>query len=255
VTGDATVDASTVDTAFTYSGTELDALAGAVNYYSEIVRRFAPYLRGHVLEVGAGIGTFSRFILAQPSVVKLTAVEPAGNTIEFLRARIAEDPRARVIQGYLTGLAPRLDSPVDAFVAVNVLEHVEDDVAFLRAAYDVLQPGGALLLFVPALPKLFGTLDIAFGHHRRYSKSTLSERITAAGFENCSLRYVNGPGTLVWLLAGRVFRRETLDEHGARFYDRWIMPVITRVERNWEPPVGQSILLVARKPTRFREAE
>ncbi|MDQ3045523.1 MAG: class I SAM-dependent methyltransferase, partial [Chloroflexota bacterium] len=160
-------------------------------------------------------------------------------------------PRAWVIQGYLGSLAASLDSPFDAVVAVNVLEHVEDDTAFLRAAYDALLPGGALLLFVPALPNLFGTLDTAFGHHRRYSKSTLKDRITAAGFEDYSLRYVNGPGTLVWLLAGRVFRRKTLYEHGARFYDRWIMPVITRVERNWEPPVGQSILVVAHKPKSF----
>ena len=151
------VSPSADDAEFTYSGTELDALADAVNYYTEIVGRFAPCLRGHVVEVGAGIGTFSRFILALPTVVKLTAVEPAANIVDVLRARVGDDPRVEVVQGYLPDLVTSLESPVDAVVAVNVLEHVEDDAAFLHAAHDMLLPGGALLLFVPALPTLFGT--------------------------------------------------------------------------------------------------
>jgi SAM-dependent methyltransferase len=243
----AMVSPSADDAEFTYSGTELDALADAVNYYTEIVGRFAPCLRGHVVEVGAGIGTFSRFILALPAVIEMTALEPATNTVDILRANTGDDPRVRVVHGYLSDLAASLESPVDAVVAVNVLEHVEDDAAFLHAAHDMLLPGGALLLFVPALPTLFGTLDAAFGHFRRYSKTTLAERVSNAGFQDPSLRYVNGPGTLLWLVAGRVFRRQTLDERGVRFYDRWILPVITRVERRWEPPLGQSILLIARK--------
>lgn len=228
---------------FSYSGTELDALAGARNYYRAIIGHFRPHFGRKVLEVGAGIGTFARHVLDETSVEEMMLVEPADNTIPVLRERFAGDRRITVTQGYLEQVTPR--PSVDSLVAVNVLEHVENDVGFLRAAHDTLKPGGRVLLFTPALNQIFGTLDEAFGHFRRYTKSVLGERLRAAGFEDVRLRYTNFPGIASWFLAGRVLRKRTIEPRDVALYDRMVMPWVTAMERYWEPPLGQSIIAIA----------
>src|SRR5262245_10114549 len=155
-------------TVFSYSGTELTALAGAHNYYRWILRRFAPYLGRFLVEVGAGVGTFSRLLLDESRPRRLMLVEPADNLAPLLRSRFDGDSRVEVVHGYLEDVPP--DVVADAIVAVNVLEHVADERAFLDAAARALAPEGSLLLLVPAGPWLFGALDEEFGHFRRYTR-------------------------------------------------------------------------------------
>ena len=100
-------------------------------------------------------------------------IEPAENNIPALRARFADDSRVRIHHGYLEDIG---DSGVaETVIAVNVLEHVERDAEFLRAAHLTLTPGGSLLLLVPAVPRIYGSLDKAFDHYRRYTRSGLEQ--------------------------------------------------------------------------------
>lgn len=231
---------------FFYSGTELDSMVEARNYYDWLLRYFGPYLKGKVVEVGAGIGTFSRLILNSPEVRELIAVEPAENLFPILLQQIGADSRVCPLSGYLDDV-PEWGS-ANALLAVNVLEHVEHDRAFLCLAYRALLPGGVCLLFVPAVQSLYGSLDRAFGHFRRYGKKEIAAKLTAAGFQIDLVRYFNLPGVFAWFLAGRVLRKTSLRARDTRFYDRWMVPWISILERYWEPPTGQSLLAVARKP-------
>jgi SAM-dependent methyltransferase len=229
---------------FSYQGTELDALNDARNYYRAIVDEFAQYVGERAVEVGAGIGTFAEHLLSATQVSDLVLVEPADNNFPILERRFADNPRVQVVHGYIDDL--RVAS-ADSVVAVNVLEHINDDLAFLRTAYDVLVPGGTLLLFVPALGCLYGTLDAAFDHFRRYTKKSLRSATDEAGFLPVRLRYANLPGVATWFVAGKVFRRTTLRPRDVRLYDRCVVPWVTRIERTWEPPLGQSLVGVFRK--------
>ncbi|HEY0017556.1 MAG TPA: class I SAM-dependent methyltransferase [Longimicrobium sp.] len=230
---------------FTYSGEELDALAGAVNYYRWIVRRFAPFLGRRVVEVGAGIGTFAEHLLHAVPSAQLTLVEPAANNYPHLRARFAGRPEVRTVQGYLGDAgAP---GSADSVVAVNVMEHVRDDAAFLADAHRLLAPGGHALLFVPALPALFGTLDEAFEHFRRYTRPVLTSALRTAGFRPLRVHYTNLPGVAAWWLSGKVLRRRTVSARDARIYDRWVIPWVSALEGVWTPPLGQSLVAIARK--------
>lgn len=231
--------------AFTYAGDELDALAGARNYHAWIAERFAPWLGSRIVEAGAGIGSFAAHLRAAAPHAGLTLVEPAENNWPRLHARFAGDSRVRTVRGYLADAgAP---ASADTVVAVNVMEHVRDDDEFVRTAHRLLAPGGHLLLFVPALPALYGTLDEAFDHFRRYTRPQLRARIAGAGFTPLSIRYTNLPGVLAWWVSGRVLRRRTVTAADARLYDRWMIPWISRLERVWSPPLGQSLIAVARK--------
>jgi SAM-dependent methyltransferase len=235
-----------VTTGFTYAGTELDALAGARNYYAAIIDQFRPFFGRRVLEAGAGIGTFARHVLDAVAPETMMLIEPAGNNLPMLRARFLGDHRVGVRAGYLEDLAPV--PRVDSVVAVNVLEHIEDDRRFLRAAYAAIAPGGHVLLYVPALRQLYGSLDEAFQHVRRYTKAAVLERLRGAGFEPVRVRYTNLPGVISWFLAGRIFRRRTITARDVALYDRVVMPWVTAIERWWEPWVGQSIIAIARRP-------
>lgn len=232
-------------TEFSYSGTELDALTEARNYYSWLLHRFSPHLGRRVIEVGAGIGTFSEFLLRAEGVSELTLLEPAENTYPRLHERFLGNPRVRTLRGYLEDHAGDLSG--DSLVSVNVLEHVPDDEAFLRDAHRALVPGGKVLLFVPALGQIYGTLDEAFEHYRRYTRGMLASRLERAGFRPLRVSYMNLPGIFSWLVAGKLLRKRTLSPADVRLYDSWVIPWVRRLEDRWEAPVGQSLLAIAQK--------
>jgi SAM-dependent methyltransferase len=230
---------------YAYIGTELHALAEARNYYRWVISRFAPFLGKRVIEIGAGIGTFSRSILTHTTVSELVMVEPGDNLVPLLQKRFAGEPRVKIIHGYFQDLKP--STSADSVVLVNVLEHVAEDRALLNDVHEALTPGGTLLLLVPALSLLYGTLDVAFGHYRRYNKPSLADKLQEAGFQVLFLSYFNLPGTLGWFLTGRVLRRRTLKPRHVRLYDRWVIPWLSRLEERWTPPLGQSLMAIARK--------
>jgi SAM-dependent methyltransferase len=234
---------------YSYSGTELDALGQAPNYYRWILSHFQPHLGRRVLEVGAGIGTLSERLLAQPGVDHVIAVEPARNLFPRLAERLSSHPRATLVHGGVDDVP--VSTAADCAVLVNVLEHVEDVPPFLAALRARLTPDGRLLLLVPAGPALYGSLDRAFGHFRRYTKPALARALGDAGFRPRVLRYLNLVGVLGWFVAGRVMRRRTLRARDVALYDRLVVPWLSRLEARWPPPCGQSLVAIAdRSPDR-----
>ena len=229
---------------FEYSSTELGAMERAANYRRWICDVFTPHIGPRVLEVGAGIGTFSEMLLCHPCVRELIALEPAANLFPILARRLASEPRAQALQ---SGLEDATLPVVDSVVLVNVLEHVDDDARLLERAHSALADGGTLLLFVPALEWLYGSLDRAFEHVHRYSKERLARRLSSAGFRVGLLRYMNLPGIFSWFVAGRLMRHTTLWPADVAFYDRFVVPMVRRVESVWNPPIGQSLIAVAEK--------
>jgi SAM-dependent methyltransferase len=215
------------------------------NYYQWLLRRFSPYVGAEVVEIGAGTGTFSEFLLSLPQVRRLVAIEPSENNFPLLSQRMANQTRATAVKGYLKGSAP--PQSADSLVAVNVLEHVERDDELLRQAWEIARLDGTLLLYVPAVPAIFGSLDTAFEHFRRYTRTTLRNRVEAAGWYIERIGYMNLPGILPWFVAGRVLRRTSIGGTEARLYDRFVVPIAAAIEDRVNAPIGQSLIAIARK--------
>lgn len=213
------------------------------NYYAWVLRQFEPYLGSRVVEVGAGIGTFSEFLLGVPRVKELVAIEPAVNTFPHLEKRFAGNSRVRTIKGYLGDHAASLAA--DSLVAVNVLEHIADHEGFIRDAHKVVITGGSLLLFVPALPAIYGTLDKAFEHERRYTRGSLRRVIESAGWNVRRVTYMNFPGIAAWFLAGRVMKKTHIATPEAKAYDRLVVPWLSRLETAITPPIGSNLVAIA----------
>jgi SAM-dependent methyltransferase len=233
------------DSALLYPGQELAAMDRADNYHRWILDLFRPYLGPRVAEVGAGIGSFSRIILECAAVQELTALEPAANLFPILQDRLHANPRAQALPLYLNAWKP-VAAP-DSIAAVNVMEHIQDDEQFLRDANRILAPSGTILLFVPALPGLYGTLDSQFGHFRRYVKPELASKLKASGFHVEKLHYVNFTGIASWYLTAKILRRTTIPASSVQFYDRVVIPIVRRLESAITPPVGQNLVCVGRK--------
>lgn len=232
-------------TDFKYSGTELDSLAEAKNYYAWVLKQFEPFLGPTVIEAGAGIGTFSEFLLSSPKVQKLVAIEPAANTYPELEKKFAANQHVETLRGYLSDHYTTLSA--NAVVAVNVLEHIEDHEGFLREAKASVVTGGSLLLFVPAIPAIYGSLDKAFEHYRRYTRRTLRDVIQKSGWQPRRISYMNLPGIAAWFMAGRILKKTSVAPADAKAYDRLVVPWLSRLESVVRPPIGSNLVAIATK--------
>jgi SAM-dependent methyltransferase len=168
--------------------------------------------------------------------------------VEFLQRTFSDKPNVQVRLLDLARLGADGLGPLrfDTVVCANVLEHVADDAASLRAMRAVLAPGGRVVLIVPALRALYGTIDVAIGHHRRYSRAEIDAKLRAAGLEVEHVSYFNLLGVAGWWLNARVLRRRSVPGLQARLNDR-LVPLL-RLERRLKPPIGMSLLAVGRVP-------
>jgi 2-polyprenyl-3-methyl-5-hydroxy-6-metoxy-1,4-benzoquinol methylase len=223
----------------------LEDLRGARHYRRWLVGLVSPYLGDSPIEVGSGIGDYAAELA--PGRTAYTATEPDPHRLAVLADRFAGDPVVRVRQ---LGLPTDQTGEHSAVVMLNVLEHIEDHVAALRSAAALVRPGGAVVVYVPAFNGAMSRFDRLIGHHRRYNRRTLREALTAAGLRVERLRYVNSVGLISWFLLMRVCRMIPRDTLALRCYDATVIRSVAWVERFVRPPFGQSVLAIARVPTR-----
>jgi SAM-dependent methyltransferase len=237
---------------FIYEGEDLDAMDLADNYHGWILDRFEPALGTNVVEVGAGTGSFSRLIARRAVPERLLLLEPSDAMASKLVEVAGEITEAEVTTkvGFLSDSSAEVtDFAPDTFVYVNVLEHVEDDAGEIQRVFDLLPPGGTLCAFVPALPFLYSKFDKSIDHYRRYTLQDLSDKCTAAGFEIVERRYFDILGILPWLIKFKILGSTKLDPGAVGMYDRFIVPVMRRLEALVRVPVGKNVLVLACKPS------
>jgi len=221
---------------------EFAALAEARNYRKALVQEFAGFLKGDVIEIGAGIGQMTAEFTRIGGIQRLLPVEPNSVFCRQHRGSCRESP---VLEGTIDDVDHNSDW--DAIVSINVLEHIEEDEQELRKYAALLKrKGGALCLFVPARPEIYAPIDKNFGHFRRYTKKTLEKRLTASGFSIRRINYFNFTGYFAWWLNFCVLKKLTFEIKKVRFYDQIVFPSVHFLEsRVLRPPLGQSLVVVA----------
>jgi len=202
--------------------------------------RLHRWVARRVLEIGSGIGNLSAFLL---DCERLVLTDTREEYLDRLRTRFAKHPNVSVARLYLpTELGALAGQRFDTIICLNVLEHVDDDMASLQAIRRMLAPGGRLILLVPALPVLYGTIDKALGHHRRYKRAGLASLLEATGFTMAHIEYFNLAGVPGWWFAGRVLRRKMIPAASLKLYDA-LVPLF-RLERLIPWRVGQSLIAI-----------
>jgi SAM-dependent methyltransferase len=222
-------------------------LARADRYNRWIIDTLRPWAGRLLLDAGCSIGNLTRHWLDGRD--RVVGVDIVAEYVRRIRARLGRHPgfhavRADLADSRLRGLAR---FGFDTVTCVNVLEHIPADEAALSNFHAILRPGGHLLLLVPTGPWLYGTLDEAESHCRRYRREELRAKVVRAGFHVIRLRAMNIPGMAGWLVHGRILRRRMLPAGQMAAYNR-LIPLVALLERLLPPPTGLSLVLVARKP-------
>jgi SAM-dependent methyltransferase len=229
-------------TPYQYAGSELQLFEQARNWKAYFRGLMQPYLRGSILEVGAGLGANTRDF-ANLDFDRWTCLEPDAKLLEQIHAGIAPLDRHEVILGNLD----RVDRArrFDVILYIDVLEHIEDDSGELRDAASRLQPGGVLIVLAPAHSWLFTPFDRAIGHYRRYNKESL-ERAAPAGLRCERLVYLDCAGLLASLGNRLVLDRSMPSAAQIRIWDRLLVPCSRVLDPFLAGTLGKSILGVWR---------
>ncbi|MFS0773128.1 class I SAM-dependent methyltransferase [Sphingomonas sp. 1P08PE] len=217
-----------------------DILADYLTRYGELPTD------ARILEIGCGTG-HNLPMLARFGHVEAIEIDPAARAIagERLGRPIGAAP--------LPGLPGVERGAYDLVAVLDVVEHIEDDVAALAAMKTLLRPGGKILIAVPAHQWLWSAHDVVNHHHRRYSKKTLRAAIGAAGLVPDKLGYFNSllfPLAAGARLLGRLTGRDDSDDSPPPPLVNSLFEGIFRLERHMvgRMPMapGVSIVTLAR---------
>ena len=215
-----------------------------------LTRALGPALtNARVLDVGCGTGyTLSRL----PVDVRATGLDLSPTSVALARERA---PHAEIVQGSANAL-PFADGAFDACIALDVLEHIDDDLGAARELRRVVRPGGVVLLKVPALMVLWHAHDEALHHRRRYTLPEIVSVAERAGLRVETQTYYNS--LLFPLVFAQRVGERLLGLDGRGDTDLHIPPAplnralgaILSAERHLIPhvrlPIGVSCLVVAR---------
>jgi SAM-dependent methyltransferase len=231
---------STATSLFQYRGHDiLDLLKGACNYNSWLLNQVIAAKPAHVAKIadlGAGRGTFAEMLRARG--LEVYCVEPDPENQAVLRQL-----------GFQVAAAMEEHEPesLDYVYTLNVLEHVPDDEALVRAVFSHLHRGGRLFIFVPAFPLLWSRLDDYVEHQRRYRRAPLVAMLRRAGFILERARYADSLGFFAALLFGRSAEAE-ISPRSIWLYDRFLFPVSRFLDPVLGHFFGKNLAVRCRKP-------
>ena len=176
----------------------------------------------------------------------LFVLEPDQALFEDLSKRFANFSPVEVIRGTVGTFNET--TRYGSVIYINVLEHISDDVDELRRVSKFLVPDGTVVIFSPALPSLYGTMDGLSGHFRRYTKKELISKLQSAGLQLVHVEYFDPVGVLPYFFAYRILKIRTIGGGGMFLYDNIILPISTVLERLTRGRlIGKNLLIVGKK--------
>ena len=221
-------------------------MEGADNYNEWTFDLFRQFIRGDVLEVGCGVGSFTGRIIRQSSFDSLLSIDISHDAVDYCRDNfIHTSLKFECVDIQL------VNGKFDAVICMNVLEHIEDHENALRHMFDLLKPDGKLFLLVPAHQFLYNRFDLEGGHFRRYDKQAVRELLSRAAGDRLYVLeqfYFNIVGALGYWFVYKVLNK--IPQQGAKseigFFDKLVVPVMSKLEGRFMP-FGISLISIVTK--------
>lgn len=229
---------------FKYPGDELVLFQHAIHWKKYFSRQIKPFIKGNVLEAGAGIGA-TTLLLNDGSANQWLMLEPDEKMSGMLEKRIdaKEFPANCQLQ---TGTIGQLTSTFDTIIYIDVMEHIENDAEELKKAATLLNTGGHIVVLSPAFQFLYSPFDKAIGHCRRYNKKII-RNIIPGGLQLVSNRYYDTVGYFAALMNKLFLRQKYPTLKQVQFWDKWMVPVSKITDKLFFHSFGKSIIGVWKK--------
>jgi SAM-dependent methyltransferase len=227
----------------------LETMASANQLNHWFYQTIAPYCKGHILEIGSGIGNISQFFIQNNQDIVLSDLRtdylntltqrfPSYNPSKFLTIDLVH-PHFEV--EYATLL-----NSFDTVFALNVVEHIEDDQLAIHNAYKLLKKNGHLIVLVPAYPSLYNRFDKELHHYRRYTQNSLNTLFFNASFEIIHKKYFNFVGIFGWFVSGKLMNNALIPEGQLTFYNK-LVPLFKIVDKCLFNSIGLSVITIGKK--------
>lgn len=219
-------------------------LSEADAYLYWLFQNLEPYIGKRVLDVGCAIGNITQFFIDRERVI---GIDVAPEMIAEIRRRFGDREQfaARVCDIASPEALTLNEERLDTIVCAHVLEHIPDDEAALRHMQALLPAGGTLILLVPMYRWLWGALDEATGHQRRYTWSELAVLLDRTGFVVEKHWYVNFMAIFGWYVTGRILRKTIIPTGQYSLYNK-LTPLLARLETWLRPPAGLSVACICK---------
>ena len=229
---------------FEYIGNELELFAAAKNWKQYAAGLIKPFIKGDVLEAGAGIGSNTTLFFTDV-VTSWVLLEPDKKFAAVLEMMLQENKlpgNCSVFNGY----SHQLKKKFDAILYIDVIEHIENDKAEIATAIELLNSGGHLIVLSPAHNFLRSRFDKAIGHYRRYSKKTLLD-IANEKVRIEKILYADSIGLTVSLANKFLLQQQYPTKKQIHFWDSYIIPVSKILDRLLMYSAGKTVIAVWKK--------
>jgi ubiquinone/menaquinone biosynthesis C-methylase UbiE len=232
---------------FKYSGSELLVFSGAKNWKSYWKSRINKYVRGDILDVGAGIGSTAELFVNDIRVNSWLFLEPDKYLVNKISLKIESKIFTDKYKSLNCTTADlNLYKSFNTILYIDVLEHIEDDRSELSCAASLLSGDGFIVILVPAHQFLFSNFDKQVGHFRRYNKASL-EQIIPPGLQILKMEYLDSVGVLASLASKFIFKGGSPSALQVKVWDTFFIPASKLIDLITVNCIGKSIICVLAK--------
>ena len=224
---------------YIYPGDELDLFANAQNWKKYFSKRLKKYVKGHVLEVGAGNGGTTKLLINE-SVDSWHCLEPDIKLFHLLVNKIKSGQlpaKTNAIQGTINVIKDTFDT----IAYIDVLEHIEHDFDEINKAAKLLSVGGKIIILSPAYNWLYSPFDFSIGHFKRYDYSSL-RKIETKNLKLIHYEYLDSIGIILNFLNKHLLKNSYPTKKQITFWDRIIVPTSKMIDPIISRRFGKSII-------------
>lgn len=223
--------------------TSAEQMQKATNYNQWTFDLFKSYIRGDVLEVGCGVGSFTKLITEQSQFDSLYCIDISKPAIDYIRQKeFIKDIRFECID------LINVEGEFDFIVCMNVMEHVEDDRLFFAKILSLLKPQGILFLLVPSHKFLYSNFDKAAGHFKRYTKEMMNQFELPRDVTLLKQFYFNLIGALGYWVVYKALKSNNINDTEGEIgmFDKYVVP-FSRTFLPESTPIGISLISIYKK--------
>lgn len=218
------------------------------NFTRWVFEEMSQSLKGNILEIGSGLGTYSTLIVNNFPNSLITLSDISSSYIANLEQQFT---KKNILVAKLD-LNNKNDfekigyNKFDSIMAINILEHVKNDEFALQELYKMLKKNGTLVILVPSHKLLYNIIDESIGHWRRYSKKELEKKIKKNNFKIEKLYFFNILGIIGWFLNGSVLKKKEINRDASTMFDKFV-PGLKIIEKILGKKFGLSIICYCKK--------